>query len=107
MKRNKYRAVKVKAEGITFDSKLEYKRYQELKLLEHAGEIKELRVHPKYVCDINNIHVANIEMDFEYWDVYKGRPVVEDVKGYDNPLSKLKRKLLKATHGITVELIRK
>ena len=41
--RNKYGNKKTVVDGITFDSRKEAKRYQELKLLEKAGEIKDLR----------------------------------------------------------------
>ena len=41
--RNKYHNRKYSADGEVFDSKKEYQRWQELKLLEKAGEIAELR----------------------------------------------------------------
>ena len=41
--RNKYHNRKYSADGEVFDSKREYQRWQELKLLEKAGEIAELR----------------------------------------------------------------
>ena len=40
--RNKFNAIKTTIEGITFDSKREARRWQELKLLERAGEIERL-----------------------------------------------------------------
>ena len=46
--RNKYGNKKTVVDGITFDSRKEAKRYQELKLLEKAGEIKDLRRQVKY-----------------------------------------------------------
>ena len=49
MARNKYGARKTVIDGITFDSKREAIRYQELKLLERAGEIKDLELQPKYI----------------------------------------------------------
>lgn len=41
-KKSKYGAVKTEVDGIKFDSKHEAKRYQELRLLEQAGEITNL-----------------------------------------------------------------
>lgn len=41
-KKSKYHAKKVEVNGITFDSKKEAKRYEELKLLERCGAIKDL-----------------------------------------------------------------
>lgn len=41
-KQNKYKACKVIVDDIVFDSGREAKRYNELKLLEKAGEIENL-----------------------------------------------------------------
>lgn len=46
---NKYGSRKVEVNGIVFDSKREAARYQELLLLEKAGEIKDIRRQVKYV----------------------------------------------------------
>jgi hypothetical protein len=96
---NKYRNRKVKADGYTFDSQAEYRRYCELKLLLEAGEISELRVHPKYqllpsFTDSEGHRVRGIryEADFEY--VEAGHLVVEDVKGAETQVFKNKKKML-------------
>ena len=41
---SKYRNVKVKIDGLTFDSKHEAQHYAELKLREKAGEITQLQI---------------------------------------------------------------
>ncbi len=41
---NKFHAIKTKADGYTFDSKREAKRYGDLKHLVAAGEIRDLQV---------------------------------------------------------------
>jgi hypothetical protein len=41
-------AQKVALDGHVFDSKKEAARYQDLKILELAGVIEDLEVHPKY-----------------------------------------------------------
>ncbi len=46
---NKYKNKKVEVDGIVFDSKKEAKRYQELLLLEKAGEITDLQRQVKFV----------------------------------------------------------
>ena len=46
--KNKYHNTKTKVNDITFDSKLEAKRYTELKLLEKNGLIKDLKLQPVY-----------------------------------------------------------
>lgn len=45
---NKYHNVKTIIDGIKFDSKAEARRYQELKLLEKAGQIRNLVLQPKF-----------------------------------------------------------
>lgn len=82
MRYNKYNAKKVEIDGIPFDSLKEAARYKELKLLERAKEITDLKENGiAYVAD------------FKYFDKAKGRTVVEDVKGYKTDVYKIKRKL--------------
>mgnify|MGYP001563775355 FL=1 len=109
MSRNKYFAKKATQDGYRFDSLAEHKRYGELCLLEKAGAIiGTLEVHPAYSIDWNgeeDKHICTVILDFRYRDK-KGRVHVEDIKGQDNALSRLKRKLVEAAHGITVEIVR-
>ncbi len=102
-------------DGIRFDSKREFLRYMDLKLLEKAGEIRELRVHPKYPITIGGIPIMvalnqhkpwgrhlTYEADFEYWvegEWPMAKRVIEDVKmqsGHRTDVYKLKRALMKA-----------
>ena len=101
---HKYGATKVKIDGYTFASKLEAGRFQELKLLEKAGAIRDLTVHPRYRIDINGEHICYVVLDFSYFHRDSGLHV-EDTKGKDLPMSKLKRKLMKAVRGIDVKVI--
>lgn len=106
-KRNKYGAKKVKLDGYTFDSKREAQVYGELVIRMRAGEIYDFEVHPKYVLSVNGIEVATYNPDFQYWE-QAATPKVIDVKS--PPTAKrrdfvLIRKLMKACHGIEVEVI--
>ena len=94
---HKYHAVATVIDGIRFASKAEARRYAELKLLEKAGKIAGLRCQPKY-----EIHPAfrvrgekhraiHYVGDFEY--IENGVCIVEDVKGVETPLFKLKAKM--------------
>ena len=49
MIRAKYRNQKVKVDGVSFDSKLEAKRYMELRLLERADKIINLELQPRFL----------------------------------------------------------
>lgn len=46
MRRHKFGAVATVVDGHTFPSKAEARRYQELRLLEKAGQITKLRLRP-------------------------------------------------------------
>lgn len=89
---------KVNADGYTFDSEFEYSRYLELLLIEKAGMIRDLRVHPLYVVfdtfkdRFGRKHRAiEHEVDFEYRE--GDQLVVEDSKGFETEVWKIKRKL--------------
>lgn len=97
-RRHKYNAQAVVIDGIRFPSKAEGRRYRELKLLRASGDIVGLRVHPRYrlqdaFTDATGKRWRAIwyEADFEYQE--DGRTVVEDVKGAETQVFRLKRKL--------------
>jgi hypothetical protein len=79
---SKYRNIRTVLDGISFDSKAEAARYAELKLLERAGAISDLRTHPVFVVVDKDDHGGFIryEADFQYRDEDKAM-IVEDVKG--------------------------
>jgi hypothetical protein len=105
MRGNKFRAVRTEVDGIVFASKREAKRYHELKLLEHIGAISGLELQPAYDITVNCQHICTVKLDFRYVDNSTFSRVIEDSKGVDNPLSRLKRKLVEAQHGIEVMLV--
>lgn len=78
---NKYGNNKTVVDGIRFDSKAESERYKQLKLLEYAGAITDLKLQPKYLLSPKTTLEAKCEYraDFEYKE--NGHKVVEDVKG--------------------------
>ena len=83
----KYRNKKAVVNGIKFDSKKEAARYNELRLLERAGAIQNLKTQVKFVLipsqKINGKTVERecaYKADFVY--TQNGKTVVEDTKGY-------------------------
>lgn len=104
--KNKFGAVKRKADGYTFDSIAEYKRYIYLRARMDAGEIDSLDIHPIFVITINNRKIGKAIMDFLYYDNSLGHIVVEDVKGVDTSLSRWKRKCVEAQYNLKVEVIK-
>lgn len=102
----KYKNTKVKDDGYTFDSKAEHNRYCELKLRRSIGEICNLIIHKRYPIVVNGEKVCTYIGDFEYQD-QQLRLHVEDVKGVETDVFKLKQKLMKVVNGIDIELITK
>ena len=96
---SKYKAKKTVIDGITFDSKAEAKRYQELKLLERAGQIKHLSLQPRFTLQEGfvNVHTGKKERMIEYVADFmyleNNVIIVEDCKGFKTADYKIKRKL--------------
>jgi hypothetical protein len=105
---SKYGAKKTVVDGITFDSQAEARRYGQLKLLERAGEISQLRLQVQYILlERTRIHGKYVQpksyvADFVYVDK-DGKEVVEDVKGFRTAVFMLKRHLMKAMYGIEIQ----
>lgn len=94
-------------EGI-FDSKREYARWCDLKLLQRAGKIHDLRRQVRFrLCDteydedgIAIIQYADYIADFVY--VENDKTVVEDCKGCQTEVYKLKKKWMYCKYGILI-----
>ncbi len=99
-------------DGIKFDSKKEANRYQELKLMQRAGIIRDLQRQIKYVLipsqkgDDGRVieRPCTYIADFVYIDE-NGKTVVEDTKGYRTNDYKIKRKLMLYIHGVKINEI--
>jgi len=100
-KASKYRNVKTESSGIVFDSKKESKRYEELKLMERAGEIRNLTLQPKYPIIVEGIKICVYRADFTY-QTKQGQTVVEDVKGIRTQAYGIKKKLMRAVYSIEI-----
>ena len=110
---NKYGAKKVVIDGQVFDSKKEFNRWCDLRLLERVGKISGLKRQVKYTLipaqrdkegKLVEREVSYIA-DFEY--IENGQKIVEDVKGYKRgaayQLFSIKRKLMLFLNGIKVK----
>jgi uncharacterized protein DUF1064 len=99
MSNNKYGAIKVKADGFVFDSKMEYAHYCGLKLRRTAGEIVgEIKVHPKFPLVVCGVKICTFISDFEYYDAKIKDTVIDEVKGFVTPSFRIKIKLFKALY---------
>lgn len=110
---NKYRNKKVIVDGIEFDSKKEAVRYQELKLLEKAKKITDLKLQVPFVLLDNYVLNGKKHQgikyiaDFVYIDIETGKYVVEDVKSSatKTQVYRLKKKLFESRYGIEIKEI--
>lgn len=100
MKRSKYGANPTTVDGIRFASMKEAARYGELRRLQSCGLLRGLELQPRFDCNIDGIHVCTYVADFRYTD--RRGDIIEDVKGVETAVFKLKRKLVEALHGITI-----
>lgn len=100
---SKYRAVKTVVDGLIFASKAEARRYGELKLLEKGGYIRQLELQPEFVFALDGKPIFKYIADFRYFEGLSR--VVEDVKGMQTPVFRLKRKLIEAQFCVKIVVV--
>lgn len=104
LKEPKYRNKPTQVGGIKFDSKREAERFKQLKLLESAGRVKNIKLQETYNLVFGGTILCKYRADFVYEEYEGGQwtSVVEDVKGVRTAVYRLKKKLMKALYGITI-----
>lgn len=121
MNKSKYGNKKYEVDGIKFDSKREANRYRELKVFEKAKLIKDLKLQvpfeliPKQPLlkpfllknGKTKRHFSSISYvaDFTYIDCDTGDYVVEDAKGFETDVFKLKEKMMLYFHNIQIRKV--
>ena len=94
---NKYKNTKIVIDNIKFDSVLEANRYQELKLLQRAKQISNLRLQVPFLLQEGFKKNGKTHRKIEYIAdfVYEenGQTIVEDTKGMKTETFKIKQKL--------------
>jgi hypothetical protein len=103
---SKYRNIPCTVDGEHYDSKREMLYHMDLKNLQRAGQISNLKRQPKFRCEYNGVKICDYIADFEY--VENGRRRVIDVKSpitARHPVFRLKKKLVEAIHNVTVEVV--
>lgn len=103
---SKYNNKPESVDGHKFASRREAKRYMELKLLQRANQIRDLKIHPSFtvVPKTDQFRAVDYVADFSY--IVDGRMVVEDAKGMRRGTAysvfKIKQKLMYHVLGIVV-----
>ena len=120
--RNKYHNKKINVDGITYDSKKEYRRHQELSLLERVGTIQDLERQVKYVLipaqyetyarygkkgqrikDGRRLLEKECSYIADFVYIEDGKPVIEDAKGFKTKDYIIKRKMMLHFYGIRIK----
>lgn len=80
--------------------------FDALRQAERAGAIRALELEPSFRIEIEGAFVCNVKADARFFDVRAGRVRVLDYKGVegDTPISKLKRRLVRAAHKVEIEI---
>jgi len=98
-RRSKYNNIKTVVNGVVCDSKAEGKRYAELLILQRAGDVRDLRFHPRYELRVGGVLICYYEADWEYVDLnFPHTETVEDKKGAKTAVYQIKKKLFKALY---------
>lgn len=106
----KYRNTKTVVGGVAFDSRREAARWQELQMLERAGQIRDLRRQVafelvpgvKFAGAARKKPALRYTADFVYTE--RDKQVIEDVKGVETREFRMQRHLLLALHGLEVRV---
>lgn len=97
---------RVEVDGILFDSTKEARRYQDLRLMQKSGQIKELMRQVKFPIYIKDVFICDWVADFTYiyaWHDGWMEKVVEDVKGWKTEVYKLKKRMVEAEYRIKIK----
>jgi hypothetical protein len=103
---NKYGAQRTTLDGHVFASKAEANYYAMLKVREKAGEVFEVQMQRPYALTINGYLICTYRADFAFYDAVEKRNRVIDVKGVKTKEFIIKSKMMKAIHGIDVEVVK-
>jgi hypothetical protein len=101
---NKFGAKKAAVGAELFDSRGEARRWQELQLLQRAGEIRLLRRQVSFPLYVFDWLIGHYQADFVYERA--GKRVVEDYKGHATDLFRWKAKHFAAQYGQEIEVVR-
>jgi len=99
--RHKFKAIRCEEDDIKFPSKKERRRYQELKLLKQGGEVLFFIMQTPFHLPGKIVYRSDFMV---FWE--NGNVTIEDVKGFETPEFKMKRKLLEESYPIKLTIIR-
>lgn len=109
---NKYRNRKIVVDNIRFESNLEATRYRQLKLLQRAKQISNLRLQVPFLLQEGFKKNGKTHRKIEYIAdfVYEenGQTVVEDTKGICTDVFRIKQKMFEYKYpNLSIKIIGK
>lgn len=108
-RKGKYNAKGERIDGRWFASAAEARRYEQLKRMVDSGNIERLECQPVLPIVVGGKKICDYRGDFRYGVLdERGRltaVVVEDVKGMITDVYAMKKKLVEASHGLTINEI--
>lgn len=110
-KRNKYNAKATMVGSLRFHSAGEAARWQELCLLERAGQIHDLKRQVEFKLlawtPTGPEQIGTYKADFQYRDLKTNQEITEDFKGMVTAEFNRTRRIMKANYGIEILVTRK
>lgn len=100
---SKYNAKPTVIDGRRFASKKEAQHFVLLRAREAAGEISELVCQPRFPIKLNGVLICTYVADFSYVENVGGQRATIDCKGVRTREYIIKRKLMRAVHGVVIE----
>jgi hypothetical protein len=101
MVRHKFKAVRCEKDDIKFPSKAEKRYYETLKILQRSGEIVFFLRQPRFDLPGGVKYIADFQI---FWA--NGEVEFIDVKGYDTPNSKSKRKMVESVYPVKIKIVK-
>ncbi len=112
-RRHKYNAQKTFVGNIAFPSGAEATRYKQLCLLQMAEVISDLELQPEFILldaftdwSGKKHRAIKYRADFRYIEIEEGRVIIEDVKGMETRVFKIKRKLFLSRYNLELRIVR-
>lgn len=105
-KPRKYRNEPTIIDGIKFASKREGAYYAELKIREKAGEVAEVELQKRFIFSLKGQLIGTYKSDFAFFDNVRRCYRVVDVKGVITKEFQRTRRMMRAFHGVEVEVVR-
>ena len=96
-RRSKYGSKIVTYDGVKYHSAAEARRAMELDILIKCKKIQRWERQIPFAIEINGVHVCRVVVDFRVYPL-AGMWWLEEVKGHETPVYKLKRKLFAACY---------